>query len=304
MNPDLLSAPVSMVFMAIVAAALFAHLSRITGPDRFLHAAYAATAAGLFYLFGSAAFGWSFIPREALFGLYALLFVAVVAVALIRRNATDVPVASLLIQFAGVAYMWAPENYWKPPLAALFLIYFVIETAGWVRGRQPARDADADTRRPPLVPPRPVRGVSEIALAGAAAAMVYVFGAGMGKAPVAATPPAEQASAAPNETAAAENDAAAQPEGAAESQPAPMETAAKEPEAAPAEQAAAPEAAPEAAPDNYTALAGDTLKSIARKLYGKSDKWRAIAKANPGLKPGARLKAGQVVALPEPPAKR
>ncbi|PPD45908.1 MAG: hypothetical protein CTY15_03405 [Methylocystis sp.] len=302
MNPDLLSATVSMAFMAIVAAALLAHLTRIAGPDRFLHAAYAATAAGLFYLFGSAAFGWSFIPREALFGLYALLFVAVVAVALIRRNAIGIPVASLMIQFAGMAYMWAPANYWKPPLAALFLLYFVIEAAGWIRGRQPAPEADDDKRRPPLIPPKPIRGLSEIALAGVAAAMVYVFTAGMGKAPVAATPPAEQASA---ETPTAEPEASTQ-SGSGASESAPVETAAKEPEAAEPAQAAPAEPAPAepAAANSYTALAGDTLKTIAKKIYGKPDKWRALASANPGLKPGVRLKAGQVVALPEPPAKR
>ncbi len=51
--------------------------------------------------------------------------------------------------------------------------------------------------------------------------------------------------------------------------------------------------------DSYTAVAGDTVKSIAKKLYGKPEKWRAIAKANPGLKPSSKLRAGQVIYLPE-----
>ncbi len=61
-------------------------------------------------------------------------------------------------------------------------------------------------------------------------------------------------------------------------------------------------ALPPAKADVYTVAAGDTLKSIAKKLYGKPEKWRAIAKANPGLKGGYKLKAGQVIIyLPESP---
>ena len=53
---------------------------------------------------------------------------------------------------------------------------------------------------------------------------------------------------------------------------------------------------------SYTAKAGDTLRSIARKLYGKPEKWRALAEANPGVKPNAKLKAGQAIRLPPAPA--
>lgn len=310
MTPDHLSAMPSMIFMAIVAAALAAHVTRLAGPDRLVHGLYALIAAGLFYLFGTAALGWNFIPREALLGCYALAFLAVAGLAASGR-AQGLPVNSLLIQLAAMAYMWGPINYWKPPFAALFLLYFVVELAGWIRGRQPAAAENEDSHRPPLIPPKPVRGLREFALIGAGAALVYSFAAGTGAAPVAETPPAEEAAAEPSapEQAASEQ-AAAEPSGgetaaaSAESEAAPSaaatETAAREPDAAPAAPAE-PVAPPP--PVVYKTVTGDTLKSIARKLYGKPEKWRAIASVNPTLKPGVKLKAGQTVKLPEPPTR-
>jgi LysM repeat protein len=303
MNPDLLSANVSFAFMAIIAAALLAHLSQLAGPRRLSHGVYAATAAGLLYLFGARALGWSFVPREALLALYAALFVFVAAMAFMRRNKggiEDVRWTGLLIEQAAMAYLFVPGNFWKPPLAALLLLYFVLELFGWLKGSEEAvADPAGKEGRPALFPPKRVRGVKEFALAGAAAALVYVFAMGTGKAPVAPAPEEQQT-------------AAESAPGAETSAPAEGQT----PEAAPpaAEQAQAPEASPPpAAPaaetpapvvDTYTAAAGDTLKSLARKLYGKADKWRALAAANPGVKPTAKLKAGQVIKLPEPPAKR
>jgi sulfite exporter TauE/SafE/copper chaperone CopZ/LysM repeat protein len=78
-------------------------------------------------------------------------------------------------------------------------------------------------------------------------------------------------------------------------------------DAAPKE--AAPEAPNEPTPPNpvvapertatYAVQRGDTLKSIAKKLYGDARRWRDIAAANPGLRKG-KLKAGQKLNLPAP----
>ncbi|MGD9658079.1 MAG: hypothetical protein AB7U61_10665 [Methylocystis sp.] len=53
-------------------------------------------------------------------------------------------------------------------------------------------------------------------------------------------------------------------------------------------------------PGVYTARAGDTFKSIAKRLYGTTKKWRALARANPELK-AKRFRAGQLIKLPSPP---
>jgi sulfite exporter TauE/SafE/copper chaperone CopZ/phage tail protein X len=61
-----------------------------------------------------------------------------------------------------------------------------------------------------------------------------------------------------------------------------------------------PEGAPPPAalaPETYRVARGDTLVSIARKLYGDGSKWRDIAAANPGLN-ARKLIPGQVLTLP------
>lgn len=307
MNPDLLSVNVSLAFMAIVAAALLAHLTQLATRRRLLHGVYAATAAGLLYLFGTKALGWNFIPREVLLAVFAALFVAVAGVALLRRGkGEEIPWIGLLIEQGAMAYIFAPGSYWKPPLAALLLLYFLLELFSWLKGREETATETKDPR-PPLFPPKRVRGVRELALAGAAAALAYVFAMGTGKAPVApapeeqanveqrATEPSSSAeTSAPTENQTAEAPAPSEESKQAETAQAPEATTT--PDAAPAEKPAAPE-------DTYTAKAGETLKTIAKKLYGKADKLRALTAANPGIKPGAKLKAGQVIKLPEPPAK-
>lgn len=302
MNPDLLSANVSMALLAVVAIAMLAHLSQLGGKHRLLHGLYAATAAGLVYLFGAKAFGWSFLPREALLAVFGLLFVVVAGLALLRRKAnSDIPWGGLLIELAAMAYIFAPLSFWKPPLSALLLLYFLLELFSWLKGREESvAEGELNDHRPPLFPPKRVRGVREFAAAAAAAALVYVFAMGTGKAPVAPAPEeqtqAEQpveASASAENPAPTENQTAEAPSTPAD-EPKPTETAqAPDPASPPAVPAERPD-------DSYTAKAGDTLKSIARKLYGKTNKLSALAAANPGVKPTAKLKAGQIVKLPEP----
>ncbi|WP_363350553.1 sulfite exporter TauE/SafE family protein [Methylocystis echinoides] len=77
--------------------------------------------------------------------------------------------------------------------------------------------------------------------------------------------------------------------------PAAPETAQEAP--SPPQETAQP--APAEAPRRYVVRRGDTLKAIARRLYGDAGRWRDIARANPGLGKG-RLKPGQVLTLPSP----
>lgn len=272
MNPDLLPANLSLVFLAAAGAALLTHLGRLTKGERLSPAIDAACAAGLIYLFGIGAFGWSCLPREALFAFYAALFSLLAATAILRRlrsGAGGAPLAPPLIQTAAILYIFAPAGHWKPPLSALLAIYFLFSAVSWMIG-SPPEDVASDDPRPPLIPPKRLRGAREFGGAALAAALVFVFVMGAGK----PTPP--PAPKAPEPVAQAEPEpeapAAAAEEAKAEEDPAPART--------------------------YRAAAGETLRSIARKLYGKVDKWRALAAANPGLKPNAKLKAGQEILLP------
>jgi len=73
-----------------------------------------------------------------------------------------------------------------------------------------------------------------------------------------------------------------------------------EPGAAPQETAPepAPVATSPAAAATYVVQRGDTLRSVAKKLYGAARRWRDIAAANPSLRRN-KLKPGQILKLPE-----
>jgi ACR3 family arsenite transporter len=60
------------------------------------------------------------------------------------------------------------------------------------------------------------------------------------------------------------------------------------------------ETSPSAPADTYIIVAGDSLRSLAARLYGDERQWRSIVTANPGLDP-RRLHVGQVINLPRPP---
>jgi ferrous iron transport protein B len=82
--------------------------------------------------------------------------------------------------------------------------------------------------------------------------------------------------------------------------PAPKTEAAEEPPPAESQAPPAPPVEPSAAPRTYKVAPGDTLKSIAVKLFGDENRWRDIVRANPRLD-ARRLRAGQTLALPSVP---
>jgi sulfite exporter TauE/SafE/copper chaperone CopZ len=61
----------------------------------------------------------------------------------------------------------------------------------------------------------------------------------------------------------------------------------------------APVAASPSPPSTYTIQRGDTLKSVAKKLYGDAGRWRDLAAANPARRK-KKLKPGQILNLPKP----
>lgn len=343
------------ILIAALAAALLFHLSRLLGPQRLVHAAFAAAAIGLIYLMGAAAFGWAFNGEGALLWVYLALFLLAGVMAARRRatlGAIGLPWLSALIQLGVVAYMFAPDWFRKPPATAALAVYFLFEALVWLRGRESedpvAPIAEKTRERPPLFAPQRRRGLAEVSAAAAAIAIVYLLAVG----PHAANVDSEAATAeeqesqveqtTDSETASVEEpapatesapaDAAPQAADSAPEEAAKADSAASQPaeavpqgaESAPDEAAKAEAAegapatpvqqatatapaappAPVAAkePETYTARAGDTFKSIAKRLYGATGKWREIAEANPEVKT-KKLRAGQVVYLPSPPTR-
>jgi hypothetical protein len=316
MNSNLTSAYAAVILMAALAAALPFHLSRIVGPQRLVHAAYAAAALGLTYLLGARAFGWAFSGQGALLWVYLALFAAAAAIAARRRltlSAIGLPWLSALIQLGVVAYMFAPESFRKPPVTAALFLYFVFEALVWLRGREAdaAPLAEADSReRPPLFPPQRRRGLAEVSLATAAVAIAFLLVAGPQRARIdAESESAQQEEPQVEQTASNETPSAG--ESALEANAPPDEAAktgnavSEAQDGAPQVAARAPvEAGPTTArdPGVYAARAGDTLKSIARRLYGATGKWRVLADLNPELK-SKKLRAGQLVKVPSAPAR-
>ncbi|AZG76175.1 LysM peptidoglycan-binding domain-containing protein [Methylocystis rosea] len=317
MSSNLTSHVAAIILVAALVAALTFHLTRILTPQRLLHLAYAAAALGLIYLLGDAAFGWSFAGAGVLLWAYLALFLLAAAQAVRRRmtlGAIGLPWLSALIQLGVVAYMFAPLSFQKPPVTAALFLYFAFEALVWLRGSEPeeqhTRAADG-RERPALVPPKRRRGLAEASLVAAALAIAYLLfvgppGPNVG--PDSSTaqlqePQPEQTgeSAEPTEPAAA----VAQTEPAA-SDAAPKAESEASQSTEPAAQVAANETAVPPAPavdsGTYTARAGDTFKSIARRLYGATSKWRAIAERNPDLK-SKKLRAGQLVNLPSAPTR-
>jgi phosphate transport system substrate-binding protein len=80
----------------------------------------------------------------------------------------------------------------------------------------------------------------------------------------------------------------------------PGEVAAAAPSAAAPQAPAAPVPSVPVRIETYTVAPGDTFKSIANKLYRDAHRWRDIVAANPNIDPRRRLRAGQVLKLPEP----
>lgn len=298
------------ILIAALVAALAFHLSRMLGRQRLVHAAYAAAAVGLIYLLGAGAFGWDFGGQGALLWVYLAFFILAIAVAARRRlalGAIGLPWASALIQLGVVAYMLAPEPFRKPPVTAALFLYFLFEAVVWLRGREeePAQASDEDDRkRPPLFPPPRRRGVAEASVAVAALAVAYLLFVGPHPSTVGSDSPAAQQHEPQVELAAVADETSASEEqtaNAAGNEARTNESEAAEPaKAAGAEPSAPPAPAAAKDPGVYTARAGDTFRSIAKRLYGSANKWRALADANPELK-AKKFRAGQLIKLPSAP---
>jgi LysM repeat protein len=296
---DFLTAQLPRIWIALLSAALVFHVFRLASPGRWLHAAYAASAAGLIALLGARTYGWSAVSPEFLLWVFVALLAIVAAVAVRRRmalGAIGLPWLSALVQLAAVAYMFAPAQYWKPPLAFLLLLYFAAELIAWIRGQEEADAAEDGSGRPPLFPPKRQRGLTEASLAAAVGALIYLLAVGP-RAPVPEEPQQEAATEPSPETAPASADHGAAP--ATESAAAQSGSSTTEEPASGAAPVEAPKA--ETPPAlTYTVVAGDTFKTIAKRVLGDRKKWRAIADANPGVN-GARLRAGQAIKLPDVP---
>lgn len=312
MSAGLLSVPLSITLCAALLWALGALLLQLRrGFDGAL-VAFALAASGLVLLACETAFGWRVAPHATLSGLYLALALAAVAANILMRRAgrTDGGGFAAALPLAGVSLVFATGDGVRALLAGPLFVYFVVVAVAALRGVERAPSPDPTEgrmpARPPLRRPARVRGVREFAIAVVAAALALQSGAVLLPAP----PPEEPASnetskSEPAETTAPGETAASAP---VDPPPSPSEGAENSGgEAAPGMKPTA-DAAPTAPKTTdariYRARAGDTLRAISMRLYGRQTMLKALAKANPGVRPDARLPAGREIRLPSPPTGR
>jgi LysM repeat protein len=193
----------------------------------------------------------------------------------LRRE--NFPIWPSLMLVLSIAYLFAPATIWRPSLTVLLFLWSLFTAIGFARGREPETVVDPlFPARLPLRRPKRIYGVREVVFAGVAGALALAFGVHL------FTPPPP-----PVETPAAQEETSAP-----DSIEAPAESA--EPKEPPvAEQ-------PAAEPPTYTTRAGDTFKTIAKRVFGDASKEPDIARANPDVKPNAKMRAGRKIKLPAP----
>lgn len=309
MSAGVLPVPVSIVLCAALLWALGALLARLLRKFDVTLAVWALAAGGLLLIQAENALGWRGTPHAALSTLFLALAIGAVLASFFLRRADGGLAAALPL--AGLAVAFSSGDGLRALSSGLLLIYFIAVFIGAIRGAEPepetAPDAAQTIERPPLRRPARVRGAREIALAIVAGALALQSGVTLLPQPEAPTTAETGASPEPEpaeaETAIPAPTETAEPTAQSEAEK-PVETPAPESNPNAAAAPAAAQAETRADPRIYLTQAGDSLRVIAVRLYGRPNMLKALAKANPRIKPDARLPAGREIRLPFPPTQR
>jgi LysM repeat protein len=295
---DLLSARVSVIWIAALCAVLVfhcSHLIHMRGERRCYHSAHVVMLLGMLYMYAAVAFGLDWLPTRVWMIIYVATSAAIISWMLVqfgqRRSFSSLWIPAL-VQQGAMIYMWVPMKYWVPQLSYAFVVYFALETIAWLTRayiKPGPGNAVAGAGRSLVIPLAHRSVFGDICMTIMAASMGYMF-AGMQlmmSMPRQSQQLAQQQQPAPQESV---------------SSPGRDESGLRTPAQAPkvvTNEPARPsaETLPPALVESYTVVAGDSLRRIAARLYGDARHWRSIMKANPGLDP-RRLRIGQVIKLP------
>ncbi len=271
MSPDILPAKLSIAIIAALVAALAILVAYGRRAKLSNETIWAFAALGLIAFCGESAARADLVNHTAVTWAYLMAATYFSGVHFLRRD--NIPVWPSLMVLLAIAYLFAPQTYWRSSLTLLLFLWSLFVAIDFARGREP--DTIDDPRFParlPLRRPKRIRGAREVALAAAAGALALIFGVHLFR----PDPPPEVAQPAQEESAVSEQTS---------------EAPAESPETG---------EAPVVEPETFTARAGDTFKSIAKRVYGDASRAPDIARANPGVKPNARLRAGRKINLPKP----
>lgn len=304
MSTGVLPVPLSMILCAALAGALGVLLLQLRRKFDGVLAAWALAAAGLILLASENAFGWRGAPHAPLFWLSVALATAAFLARFLPQRVDGGLAAALPL--AGLAVAFASGDGVRALLSGPLLVYFVAVAFDALRGVEPAPAADAaeTISRPPLRRPARVRGARELAIAVVAAGLAVQSAAPLLPAPPPPEEPATPEASDPVTAPETPDSVAATPTPA---EPGVQSTSERAEETSGAAPAPAPSAGAEETPANpkiYRTRAGDTLRAIAARLYGRPAMLKALAKANPRIKADARLPSGREITLPVPPTRR
>jgi LysM repeat protein len=300
-GPDLFSVKASVIWLAALFAVLVfhcRHLIFMRGQHRWYHASHVVMLVGMIYMYGSVAFGWHWFPEPMWLVVYVATSAAIIGGMMMRfeqRRSLRYLWILALAQQGSMIYMWMPMANWMPWLSYALAGYFTLETLAWLTRvwNKPVHSSAAIGGSGSMVmtlEPRSVLG--NICMSMMAASMAYMFiGMQLMMSPM---PRPSQLLAQKQQPLPAQSETAPgryKPGSSAATQA--PNAVASEPERPSAE------TVPPAVATTYIIVSGDTLGSIATRLYGNARQWHNIEKANRGLDP-RRLHVGQALKLPSP----
>lgn len=292
----MLSQTAAAIWIAALCAVLAFHCSHVIcmrGERRCYHFSHMIMLIGMIYMFGSAAFGFDWLPALPWIVIYAIIAAAIVlwmAQRFVTQGSFNGIWALAFVQQGAMVYMWEPMQRWVPLLSYGLALYFVFEALGWLvsAARPTAAPLFAGGSGSAKNPLEGKSAVGDVCLSVMAASMAYMFVAMQ----LAMSTPrtAEHAfhQNAPAQT--LSNPAPSQPKARVDERP--QENAKNQTQPQPSNSASA-------GAETYSIVAGDTLSGVAHRLYGDPRRWRDILEANPNLDP-RRLRVGQTIKLPAP----
>ena len=141
-GPDYFPGWVSIVFSVGLALGVVHHLPCLIfgHGNRWFHAGHTAMALSMIYMFLSMSYSWNWLPaawQMWFFVATSILVVGYLLAAFIGGKPVNALWILLLVQQAGMAYMWYPMMSWNATVVFVLVSWFGIETIGWAANLLP-----------------------------------------------------------------------------------------------------------------------------------------------------------------------
>lgn len=135
-GPDYFPGWVSILFSLGLALGILDHLPCLVlgRGNRWFHAGHAAMALSMIYMYLSMSYDWNWLPAiwQMWFFIASALAITIwLLTKFLRRQPVNFLWMLLLVQQAGMAYMWYPMMGWNAIIIFVLVSWFAIEAFGW-----------------------------------------------------------------------------------------------------------------------------------------------------------------------------